>query len=72
MYLPFHTQLKKTKKWAVTGAAVVDVKPAVEGVALILARVHVQELVMAHVKAAAEEAVLIVVLARVVVHLTKF
>lgn len=60
------------KKWVVTGAAAVDVKLAVEGVALILAQVHVQELVMAHVKAAVEEAVLMVVPAHVVVHLTKF
>lgn len=65
-------QLKKMKKWAVTGVAVVGVKPAVEGVALILAPAHVQELVMVHVKAAVEEAVLMVVPAHVVVHLTKF
>ena len=39
---------------------------------LIIALVHVPELVMAHVKVAAEGAALIIVLAHVAVCLTKF
>lgn len=60
------------KNWVVTGVAAVDVRLAVEGVALIIALVHVPELVMAHVKVAAEGAALIIVLAHVAVCLTKF